>query len=250
MPGVDFSPFNPVVRRCLAGMSKEEAGDRAGAADEFSQAWNDASGDFEKFLTSFFLARVQDSASLQLNWLEKSLHHAEAVEDVAVKTALPTLYSRLSEVHDILNNKDVSRQYADRAILARTTQPDPGPFFHGTRAVLQPGDLLVAGGQSNYQSDLTMNHIYFTALQHGAVLAASLARGESPERVYQVEPTGVFESDPNLTDKKFPGNPTRSYRSVFPLRVLAEVTGWEKQDPEALQRYKDKLDENKGEIIN
>ena len=250
MPGVDFSPFNPVIRRCLAGISKEEAGERAAAANEFRQAWNEAPDDFEKFLTAFFLARVQDDAAARLNWLEKSLQHAEAIDDLAVKTALPTLYSRLSEVHDALDNKELSRQYADRAILARSSQPDPGPFYHGTRAALQPGDLLVPGGQSNYQSEIKMNHIYFTALQHGAVLAATLAKGDLPERVYQVEPTGVVEPDPNLTDKKFPGNPTRSYRSIFPLRIVAEVKDWKKQDPKDIREYREKLDKNKGEIIN
>ncbi|WP_406603600.1 NAD(+)--rifampin ADP-ribosyltransferase [Niabella agricola] len=128
--------------------------------------------------------------------------------------------------------------------------PDNGPFYHGTRADLQPGDLLVAGGVSNYQSDVVMNHIYFTALVHGAGLAAALANGEGRERVYIVEPTGSFENDPNVTDKKFPGNPTRSYRSTAPLKIVGEVTDWDRLTPEQLRQWREKLANNKGEIIN
>jgi hypothetical protein len=101
---------------------------------------------------------------------------------------------------------------------------DEGPFFHGTKADLQVGDLLTAGFRSNYRPEIVMNHVYFTALRDGAGLAAELAPGEAAPRVYLVEPTGSFENDPNVTDKKFPGNPTRSYRCSQPLRVVGEVT--------------------------
>ncbi|WP_410493129.1 NAD(+)--rifampin ADP-ribosyltransferase [Chryseobacterium sp. P1-3] len=127
---------------------------------------------------------------------------------------------------------------------------DKGPFYHGTKADLQIGDVLTAGGLSNYKSEFKMNHIYFTALVNGAGLAAALAKGEGRERVYIVEPTGNFENDPNLTDKKFPGNPTRSYRSEKPLKIIGEVTDWVKPDPEELQRFRDKLENSKGDIIN
>jgi hypothetical protein len=95
-----------------------------------------------------------------------------------------------------------------------------------------------------------MNHIYFTALPNGAGLAAALAKGDGAERVYIVEPTGSFESDPNVTDKKFPGNPTRSYRTTSPLKIIGEVTDWVRQNPEDLRRFKEKLATNKGDIIN
>ena len=94
---------------------------------------------------------------------------------------------------------------------------DAGPFYHGTKADLKVGDLLTAGFRSNYQPEVVMNHIYFTALVNGAGLAASIIGGEEEGRVYIVAPTGPFENDPNVTDKKFPGNPTRSYRSAAPL---------------------------------
>ncbi|MGO1787154.1 MAG: NAD(+)--rifampin ADP-ribosyltransferase [Sphingobacterium sp.] len=127
---------------------------------------------------------------------------------------------------------------------------DKGPFYHGTKADLQIGDLLTAGGTSNYQTELVMNHIYFTALVNGAGLAAALAKGNGPDRVYIVEPTGQFENDPNLTNKKFPGNPSRSYRSQEPLKIVGELTDWIRITPEELKNWKDKLANNKGEISN
>src|SRR3954454_16364181 len=99
-----------------------------------------------------------------------------------------------------------------------------------------------------------MNHIYFTALLDGAGLAAELAAGEGAPRVYAVEPTGAFENDPNVTDKKFPGNPTRPYRSSEPLRVVGEVTDWTRLSPEALQAWRDRIaairPHERAEIIN
>ncbi|MCB0673110.1 MAG: NAD(+)--rifampin ADP-ribosyltransferase [Saprospiraceae bacterium] len=127
---------------------------------------------------------------------------------------------------------------------------DPGPFYHGTRADMQIGDLLTAGYRSNYRSDIIMNHIYFTALINGAGLAAALATGDGQERVYIIEPIGKFENDPNVTDKKFPGNPTRSYRTTEPLKIIGEATDWVRLTPEQLKEWKDKLAKNKGEIIN
>lgn len=130
---------------------------------------------------------------------------------------------------------------------------DDGPFFHGTKAELRPGDLLTAGFPSNYRPEILMNHVYFTALRDGAGLAAEIAAVDGDPHVYLVEPTGVFENDPNVTDKRFPGNPTRSYRTREPLRVLAEVHDWTRLTPEALQTWRDRLAairENRGEIIN
>ncbi|MFS0892752.1 NAD(+)--rifampin ADP-ribosyltransferase [Microbacterium sp. 179-I 3D3 NHS] len=131
---------------------------------------------------------------------------------------------------------------------------DEGPFYHGTKADLQIGDLLTAGFRSNYRPEIVMNHIYFTALRDGAGLAAELAAGEAEPRVYLVEPTGAFENDPNVTDKKFPGNPTRSYRSREPIRVVGEVLDWTRLTPEALRKWRDTLAairaDERGEIIN
>lgn len=131
-----------------------------------------------------------------------------------------------------------------------TTVLDKGPFYHGTKADLAVGDLLTAGFRSNYKPEILMNHIYFTALVNGAGLAAALAKGDGPERVYIVEPTGRFENDPNVTDKKFPGNPTRSYRSQAPLKIVGEVTDWVRITPEERQKWREQLATIKGEIIN
>jgi rifampin ADP-ribosylating transferase len=139
------------------------------------------------------------------------------------------------------------------------TEPiDHGPFFHGTIAELSVGDLLTAGRRSNYRPEIVMNHVYFTAVIDGAGLAAEiaaeLAGGAPCPRVYAVEPTGSFEHDPNVTDKKFPGNPTRSYRSRAPLRVLGEITEWTRLTPEELQGWRERLSallsNEGGEIIN
>lgn len=127
---------------------------------------------------------------------------------------------------------------------------DNGPFYHGTKAALQVGDLLTAGFNSNYRPEVVMNHIYFTALVNGAGLAAELARGVGEPRVYIVEPTGSFENDPNVTDKKFPGNPTRSYRSEDPLKIVGEVKDWVRLTAEELQIWRERLANIKGEIIN
>lgn len=131
---------------------------------------------------------------------------------------------------------------------------DDGPFFHGTKADLGSGDLLTAGFRSNYRPEITMNHVYFTALVDGAGLAAELAAGDAAPRVYEVEPTGPFENDPNVTDKKFPGNPTRSYRTSEPLRVVREVDDWPRLSAEALATWRARLaallSDERGEIIN
>lgn len=127
---------------------------------------------------------------------------------------------------------------------------DDGPFYHGTRADLRVGDVLTAGFRSNYDDRVVMNHVYFTALPTGAGLAAEMCRGEGRPRVYRVEPTGAFEDDPNVTDKKFPGNPTRSYRSAHPVRIVAELETWEPPDPAFVAHLRQRVAEGMGEILN
>lgn len=127
---------------------------------------------------------------------------------------------------------------------------DEGPFYHGTRADLRVGDVLTAGFRSNYDDRVVMNHIYFTALPKGAGLAAEMARGEGRPRVYVVEPTGAFEDDPNVTDKKFPGNPTRSFRSRHPLKIVGELDAWEPYDPAFIAHLRQRVAEGMGEILN
>ncbi len=115
---------------------------------------------------------------------------------------------------------------------------DPGPFFHGTKAELRPGDLLTPGRQSNYGSRRRANHIYVTASHEGAPLAAVLAAGEGPGRVYRVEPLGTIQDDPNVTDKRFPGNPTRSYRTTEPVRVVEQVFDWQPPPAQLVERLR------------
>lgn len=114
-------------------------------------------------------------------------------------------------------------------------------FFHGTRADLSPGDLIVVGYQSNHSETKPLSWVYFASTLDAAIWGAELAAGPGPGRIYVVEPTGPIMDDPNLTDKKFPGNPTMSYRSRDPLRIIAEVTKWQSHSPETLQRMKDGL---------
>jgi rifampin ADP-ribosylating transferase len=125
-----------------------------------------------------------------------------------------------------------------------------GPFYHGTKAILAVGDLLTAGFRSNYNDRVVMNHIYFTTTQKGAGLAAELAKGDGRPRVYLVVPMGGFEDDPNVTNRKFRGNPTRSYRSEHPLRIVGELESWESHDEEFIRQLRSRVEEGMGEIIN
>ena len=118
---------------------------------------------------------------------------------------------------------------------------DVGPFFHGTKVALNVGDFLKTGYQSNYSEQLKSNYVYFTATMDAAVWGAELALGEGAGKIYCVHPTGLFEDDPNLTDKKFPGNPTRSYRTKAPLLITEEVLYWKGHTTEELVNMRENL---------
>ena len=130
-----------------------------------------------------------------------------------------------------------------------TSAPTPfevhasGALLHGTRADLAVGDLLVPGRLSNYEADRIMNHVYVTRTLDAAAWAAEFAVGEGPGRIYLVEPIGALEDDPNVTDKKLPGNPTRSYRSREPVRVVGELQDWTGHTPEQVQTFKAQIDD-------
>jgi rifampin ADP-ribosylating transferase len=234
----------------MQGLDIAEKGQHEAATALFHQAWNEAGNDFEKFIAAHFIARQQQDAGGKLHWLQTALQHGLSADTDAVKSALPSLYAALAKCYADLGDADKEKAYRELASSAGDQLPDKGPFYHGTRADLQVGELLMPGGRSNYQSEVVMNHIYFTGLANGAGLAAALAKGDGRERVYMVAPTGSFENDPNVTDKKFPGNPTRSYRSTAPLRILGELKDWERITPEQLRQWREKLANNKGEIIN
>ena len=116
-----------------------------------------------------------------------------------------------------------------------------GSFFHGTKADLKTGDFLTKGFLSNY-ADRTAKYVYFAGTLDAAVWGAELAAGDGRQRIYVVEPTGEFEDDPNVTDKKFPGNPTKSCRTQEALRIVGEVVGWMGHSPELLQNMRDHLE--------
>jgi len=115
-------------------------------------------------------------------------------------------------------------------------------FYHGTKADLKPGDLIERGNSSNFGKRKKAAYVYLTATLDAATWGAELGLGEGPGRIYIVEPTGPIEDDPNLTDKKFPGNPTKSYRSRDPLRVTGEVTDWKGHSTQELKVMKDHLE--------
>ncbi len=121
-------------------------------------------------------------------------------------------------------------------------EPSSQPFYHGTKANLKPGDLIEPGFKSNYGKQKNASYVYLTATLDAAVWGAELALGEGPGRIYIVEPTGPIDDDPNLTDKKFPGNPTKSYRSRNPLRICSEVMDWEGHSPEKIGTMKEHLE--------
>ena len=231
-------------------MGMEEKGKPEEALELFLRAWNEATNDFEKFIAAYYVARHQKNASDKLKWLETALQSALKTNNISANSALPSLYENIAKCYEDLNDPDNAKKNDELATASKNNLSDAGPFYHGTKADLQVGDLLTAGWNSNYKSELVMNHIYFTALVNGAGLAAALAKGDEPERVYIVEPTGSFENDPNVTDKKFPGNPTRSYRTEAPLKITGEATDWVRQTPEEIQKWRKKLADNKGEIIN
>jgi rifampin ADP-ribosylating transferase len=231
-------------------MGAEDKGEPEEATRLLLQAWNEAANDFEKYIAAYFGARHQDTVADKLKWLETAVLHATKVNSVAATSAFPNLYSKIAECYEEIGDLPNATKNRELATLSAGDPSDNGPFYHGTKADLQIGDLLTPGGSSNYTPDLIMNHIYFTALQNGAGLAVGLAKGDGRERVYVVEPTGSFENDPNVTDKKFPGNPTRSYRSSAPLKIVGEVTDWARQSPEDLREWKVKLANSEGKIIN
>lgn len=131
------------------------------------------------------------------------------------------------------------------AVTHDTCDGVEGPFYHGTRAALEAGAQLVPGHRSNFHDGRVSNHVYFTSListaAWGAQLSSALAGSEDRGHVYLVDPMGPFEDDPNVTDKRFPGNPTQSYRTRSAVRVISELSGWESHPPESVKTMLDSL---------
>jgi hypothetical protein len=247
---MEFNPNNDIVKLCLEGMFMEDKDKPEEASRLFLQAWDNGTNDFEKFMAAYYVARHQKNTPDKLRWIEMALQLALKLNDDTVKAAFPLLYSDLAKSYEESGELDNAKKNCELAVLFTDKPSDKGPFYHGTKADLQIGDFLIPGNMSNYKSELLMNHIYFTALVNGAGLAAALAKGDGRERVYIVEPTADFENDPNVTNKKFPGNPTRSYRTQRPLKIIGEATNWVRTTPEEVQKWRGKLADNEGEIIN
>lgn len=251
---MEFDPNNNVVKLCVQGMDMEGKSKTEEASRLFLQAWSEATSDFEKFTAAHYVARHQKSVPDKLKWVETALQFALKINNDTVKGAFPSLYLNIAKCYEDLSDFDNAKKNHELAISFMNKLSDNGPFYHGTKADLQVGNLLTAGFGSNYKIEVIMNHIYFTATVNGAGLAAALAKGDGRERVYIVAPTGSFENDPNVTDKKFPGNPTRSYRSEAPLKIVGEITDWVRQTPEELQKWREKLAnikaDSRAEIIN
>lgn len=234
----------------MKGLALEESGNSSEAYKTFLQAWNQSNYPYEKFISAFHLGLRQEKVEDQLQWLKKSLSFAREIDDENVKSAYPTLYTAIAKCYEEKENTEKANKYYGLAQSYQGNPTDTGPFYHGTKADLKVGEYLKSGQKSNYDENFEMNHIYFTANMNGAVLAAALARGEGIEHVYLVEPTGDFEHDPNVTDKKLPGNLTRSYRSTEPLKILRDVINWEKLSEDERQDWNRRLAKIKGEIIN
>ena len=247
---IKFSPNNAIVKLCVSGLNLEDSGHQEAAAAIFYQAWQEAVDDYERFIAAYHYARHQKNAGDKLHWMQVSLQCAQNINDDNVTSAYKTLHWNIARCYEELGNFDQAKENDALANACKGAPTDKGPFYHGTKASLQVGDLLTAGRNSNYKAELIMNHIYFTANLNGAGLAATLAKGEGRARVYCVEPTGEFEDDPNVTDKKFPGNLTRSYRSQAPLRVIGEVADWTKPGWMEQGEWNKKLAQSKGEILN
>jgi len=157
------------------------------------------------------------------------------VEPIGPIEAAPELTDQKAPKHLLMS-------YRSRKPLRVTGEVTEWTFYHGTQADLKPGDLIEAGYPSNYGQRKQATYVYLAATLDAAIWGAELALGEGRSRIYIVEPTGAIEAAPNVTDKKFPGNPTKSYRSREPLRITGEVMDWQGHSPEVLKTMKDNLE--------
>jgi rifampin ADP-ribosylating transferase len=202
-------------------------------------------------------------AEAALSGAETALPGAEAITHDALYQASGALFSTLQKVEKALADladgssqqtlavRRVAALRLTLTLIAERLAPtdDPGPFYHGTKADLGIGAELKPGFGSNYGTGETANYIYFAAAQEAAIWGAELAAGDGRGHVYIVEPIGAFEDDPNLTDVRYPGNPTRSYRTREPLRIVGEIDDWKGHPPEVLQTMLDGLEELKRQGI-
>ena len=165
---MEFNPNNNVIKLCIEAMGMEEKGQPEEASKLFLLAWNEASNDFEKFIAAYYVARHQQNVPDELKWLQTTLQLALKINDDSVTSAFPSLYSNIAKCYEDLNDHDNAKKNHELAISSRNKPSDNGPFYHGTKADLQVGDLLTPGSRSNYKTEIIMNHIYFTQRRQGS----------------------------------------------------------------------------------
>jgi hypothetical protein len=171
------------------------------------------------------------------------------------KALYPNCKSFWQTINLVLKNKktpikSMEQHLNDSSTTLKRATPFAQTFFHGTKAYLNIGDLITVGNHSNYGERKNAKYIFLSATLDAAIWGAELAFGEGKERIYLVEPIGTIENDPDLTDKKFPGNPTQSYRSTEPFRVVGEVTSWQGHPKEQVNTMKTHLEKLKEQGIN
>jgi tetratricopeptide (TPR) repeat protein len=167
---IKFDPNNAIIKLCMSGMGLEDSGNSEDAITMFHKAWHEATDDYERFIASYHLARIQKSISDKLKWMETSLKCALKINDDNVKSAYSTLYLNIAKCYEELGDSENAKINYELSNSAKGAPSDIGPFYHGTKADLKVGDLLTAGGISNYKPELKMNHIYFTAHVETVVL--------------------------------------------------------------------------------
>ena len=158
---MEFNPNNNIIKLCVQGMDMEGEGKPEEASRLFLQAWNEAIRDFEKFTAAYYVARHQKNVSDKLKWLETALQFALKINNDTVKSAFTSLYLNIAKCYEDLNDLNNAKKNYELAASFKDKPSDNGPFYHGTKANLQVGDLLTPGFRSNYQSEVIMNHIYF-----------------------------------------------------------------------------------------
>lgn len=245
----DFDLTNIILQQCLTTINKAYSCNQKTVL-ELQTLQQLANSDFEKFITLYYISKYEDNNEKKITYLKEAIKYASKSEVFALFSSLPYLYNELSSTLNKNGDYNEANTAQNIGLKYQTNTLDPGPFYHGTRAELQVGDMLKPGFPSNYQPEIIMNHIYFTTKIDGAGFAAALANGDSKERVYIVAPLGNYENDPNVTDMKFPGNITRAYRSSEPLKIVGEITDWNRLDESELNKWREKMKTSTKKILN
>lgn len=149
---MEFNPDNRIVQLCMRGMQMEETGNFDDAVNLFCQAWEEATNDFEKFISAWYIARQQPDAPDKLKWFKTALQLALSIDNEAVRPAFPSLYANFAQCYEELGDSDSAKKQHELALAAVSQPSDNGPFYHGTRADLKVGEFLTAGRISNYKS--------------------------------------------------------------------------------------------------